>query len=132
MLSVLVDESQAKTRNMTKHNRKLHLMYAEDTFRDRLGCVRGTIEQKETVSCITGKPMDLQEKSRKHFNALSSTNRGTGIGALVWQSWEKSWQATVAQKKLIFGAGNRHEVGGAAPPGSVSVDRKNEDVEAVF
>jgi hypothetical protein len=87
MLNVFVDESAAKVQNMNKHNRRLHLMYSEDSFRERMGCVRGTIEQKETASCVTFEPMDLHERTREHYTLLAKTNRGTAIGPLTWTSW---------------------------------------------
>ena len=66
------------------------------------------------------------------FTALGASNRGTAIGPVGWAPWDKMWQATLSEKKQIFGASNRHDVGGPAPAGCVPLQRKEDDNEPVF
>ena len=90
MLKIFVDETDKRSRVMQKSVRKLSLHFIEDSFRERLGLIRGSVKQTEEVYCVTKKPLEMTEVKRPFFNVLSSTNRGESIAALKFHLWAES------------------------------------------
>ena len=131
MLGCFVNDTESKPRPMKKEVRKLNVFYSEESFRERLGCVRGTIKQLETVLLVTNKPMDLAEKPREFFNLISKSNRGDSIGAVVWEKWSEAWRLESNQKKAVL-SGHRVDPGGAGPEGAGPAPKWGDNKEVVF
>ena len=127
-----VGEGSAKAKPMAKHVKRLHLVYMEDSFRERLGCARGGFNLMEDIVATTGRPTEYPETNRDMFNAFSNTTKGNVVGGVAWHPWAKSWQAPVATKRLIFGAANRIDVGGPTLEGTKRDPPKPTDLEPVF
>ena len=125
-------EGSAKAKPMAKHVKRLHLVYMEDSFRERLGCARGGFNLMEDIAVITGRPTEYPETNRDMFNAFSNTTKGNVVGGMAWHPWAKSWQAPVATKRLIFGAANRIDVGGPTLEGTKRDPPTPTGVEPVF
>jgi hypothetical protein len=132
MLSAFQDLTETKPKNMAKSVRKLYCNLSESSFRDRLGSVKGHLHLMEIINVVTAAPLDLPERERDVLNAVSRTSRGDVIGTLAWHPWSKSWTLPVAEKRKVYGAANRIEVGGAAPEGVGTYTRGPGETEPVF
>jgi len=128
---MFVDESGGKGKQMKKEVRKLHVLYSEETFRDRTACARGPYHQLESVTVVTRNNFDFPEVKRNKFTLLSSTNRGDAVGAMCWHPWNKSWAEKSAVKKQILGP-NRVDVGGAGPENVPPMPTNTEGNEVVL
>jgi hypothetical protein len=111
MLNIFVDESGQKNKLMKKEVKRLNVLYSEQTFRDRMGCVRGGFHQNEGIVLITQEPWEFPEKARQRLDLLGKSNRSDSIGAMSWQPWQGSWQLAPSDKKILLGS-NRVDVGG--------------------
>eukprot|EP00959_Pyramimonas_sp_CCMP1952_P147555 3087845-Pyramimonas_sp.AAC.1 len=91
----------------------LNILYAEESLRERLETVRRKFSQLENVAIFAQLPLDVPERPRRLYNAVSQSNRGDTIGPVSFVPWSATMSETAAEKKKIL-AGHRHEVGGPA------------------
>ena len=132
MLSAFQDCSEAKPKNMARFVRKLYCNYSEQSFRDRLGSIKGHLHLLEVINIVTAAVLDLPEKDRLVLNAVSKPSRGDVVGTLSWHPWTKSWTLPVGEKRKVYGSVNRIEVGGGAPDGTGPYTRGPGETEPVF
>lgn len=106
------------------------LFASEASLRQRRRLTRGTasLKQTESMFVMTPGPLQLPERSGKFFEG---TNKGTLIGPITLPDPEKEWQATVKEKRGIYGKRFRIAVGGKSPEGPVQ-KRQDSEVEPVF
>ena len=96
MLGVFADESDGKAKPMLKAVKRRRLLYSEESYRERLGAIRGDIALMEHMMIVTAKPLELAEKTRDLYNLLSKTTKGDSIGPILWKPWSAAWKDTVA------------------------------------
>lgn len=100
--------------NLEKKKTTLHVVYSEESLRERRERVRGvgSIRQLECIHLVTCKKGlyqgDLQNQKRINF---SGTVAGTVLGPAALPGYDTAWQATFRAKKEIFGTA-RVAVGG--------------------
>jgi len=124
--------SGGKSKQMNKTIRKMKLVYLEESFRERLGCVRGDINLQEHVLFVSNRPLQIPDIKREFYNMISSSSKADTLGPIPMLKWQDSWQATVQRKRQIIGASNKVEVGGPIPDGTKRDPPKPTDVEPVF
>jgi hypothetical protein len=117
MLGIFTDETGQKNKGMKKDVKRLNVLYSEQTFRERMGCIRGGFQQNEGITFVTQDVWDFPEKERRRLDLLGKSNRSDSIGAMSWVPWANSWQTCPIEKKVLMGA-NRVDVGG---PSGLSV-----------
>ena len=132
ILSAFQDVSEPKAKLMLKSVRKLFINYSEESFRERLGSVKGNLHLVEVISIVTGQQLELPEVEREYYNLVGKSSRGDVIATLHWQDWKKAWCLPTSEKRTIYGAMNRIEVGGPAPTGLANFERGPHDAEPVF
>ena len=120
MMAVFSDDSDGKSTLMSKVSKKRRLIYSEDTYRERLGCIRGDLHLIEHMYIVASKTMELPEQPRTMYNLVSKTTRGDTSGPILFKSWTEIWKATVQDKRAIYGASNRVAIGGSGPDADAS------------
>ena len=103
------EASKDKTRSYVK--RSVYIFKTEDTARARRSLARGTatIPQVEMMTMVPRSALNLPERQGKHYN---TSNKGTVLGPVALTRPETEWQATVKDKREIYGKRFRIAVGG--------------------
>ncbi len=117
---------------MVKNARKLYINFSETSFRDRLGSVKGNLHLVEVLSIVSAQQVDFPEIERQYYNLVGKSSRGDVVATVHWQDWKKAWSLSFPEKKVLYSAVNRIEVGGGAPKGLANFERLANDVEPVF
>ena len=122
------EASKDKTRSYVK--RSVYIFKTEDTVRARRSLARGTatIPQVEMMTMVSRSALNLPERQGKHYN---TSNKGTVLGPVALTRPETEWQATVKDKREIYGKRFRIAVGGRVD-GEVSKRRNDGDLEPTF
>eukprot|EP00959_Pyramimonas_sp_CCMP1952_P462743 9483754-Pyramimonas_sp.AAC.1 len=110
-------------------------MYEEAALSTRRARVRGVnaLDQVEYVHIVTSDALQITDRERRHY---PGTTYGNAIGPVVVNEHKASleWHLKVSEKKKIYGAGGRIEVG-QKTPGISDADikrwksRGDEDIE---
>jgi hypothetical protein len=130
----------AKT-TMTRTVKQITLLYDYDaTMSRRERCKGGEVNHIEHPYVITGAPIAVPVKARKHFAGF---NNGNGVGPLNLPSWKSpmTMHHTFKAKTQLFGT-TRLPVGGSLRDGNVAAGddeakskpkpRLDSDVEPTF
>ena len=129
-LLVPFSEKVNKNTQVPAFVRYVNLNISEESIRARKKRVRGDISQVQQATFVTSKQMAqmVPEIAHAHY---PGTNRGDSVAWVVLNSQASLWEASVEQKRKIYGT--RMTAGGVT---SADTDprtaRKDTDVEPVF
>jgi hypothetical protein len=118
-----------------KTTKKIHILKDQDSVDRRHERVRGigNIQQMETLHLVTATPITLPPMK---YEGWPGGTGGNAIGPVVLQGADEQWNATWAEKKLIYGPENFIDVGGKLeadmPEHTRKKQRTDECMEPVF
>jgi hypothetical protein len=120
--------------------RQTHIITEQTTLVSRYSRIKaalGVHNQLEGMKVITQSIPKTRPRQHKHY---LGNNTGNVIGPVVLEAWDKSWNLTFKDKKLLFGPRGIIPVGGKgnvsetvdAEPGEDDRPRDDSTVEPVF